>query len=137
MSCKHGWSLGKSLEKADYQQKTRKDSHLWRSVPAQRCGRVIPQVPMRGVSIHLYLEQRGFAGERDWVRATGIRRGGRLHIIAAFLRERRVVKLGLIDLVPCNFFARVAGDLAHYCHHGAASHVMAAIDRLGGADPGE
>lgn len=64
----------------------------------------------------------------------GARFGRRLHIIMAILGFWWIVKIRLIDLFPCDFFAGVTGELSHDGYHRAARHVVAVIDRFAGAD---
>ena len=47
------------------------------------------------------------------------------------------MKLGLIDLLPGNLLAAVTGELTHHGNHRATRHVLSAIDRVAGADPGK
>src|ERR1041384_7906571 len=61
----------------------------------------------------------------------------RLHGEGAFLRFGRISEVGLRHLLPRDFLAGVASDLAHYRDERAARHVIAAVDRRAAADRGE
>jgi len=68
------------------------------------------------------------------IAAIGIHFNRRLHVVATILGPGRVIEVRLIDLLPGNLFARVAGNLSHHGDHRAASHVVAVVDGITGAN---
>ena len=76
------------------------------------------------------LDHDSSSRRRHGVTAIGFRFGGRLHAVVAVLGLGGIIEIRLIHLLPRDFFARIAGELAHNRYHRAPGHVVAAVNRL-------
>ena len=93
----------------------RKTPPVLTPVRCQIANSVIPRHRHRIVALHIGLEW--------W-----------LHVQSHVLGFGKEDKVRLGDLLPGQFFAAVAGRLAHHGHQRAAGHVVAGVDRLAGAN---